>query len=186
MKRTFFLKNTFLVLLLTLLSLKASAQEDVSVPVAELMEGAIPEGAKAIDKKNGYALEETMGAEHAYSEEDTPGEYYTLNNMVISFNGGKSGEPYKEGSLKKTWAALEEMAGRDTARVKTDDDENIVKKINNYEVLKSYARPSSTFFYYLIGPDRVSYLNFTIVAKSEDIEKAKALGDSMLNSMKFK
>jgi hypothetical protein len=186
MKRILFSKNTFFILLYSLLSLRASAQENTPIPVTELMDGAIPEGAIKLDNQTGYQTSILIDNTFEYYQDNVNAEYYQKDNIILCFFAGRSVAPFQENSLKKTWAATEEMAGRDTNRVRTDDDENIVKKINNYEVLKTHEPNSTMFFYYLISHDKVSYLNFIIAAKPEDLEKAKALGESMLNSMKFK
>jgi hypothetical protein len=187
MKRILFSKNTFFILLYSLLSLGASAQENTPMPVTELMDGAVPEGALQLNKKDGYAKLIAIKPDQTFSEEDMEGEFYQIDNIIIVYNGGKEKNKIKATELEETRAMMMEADGRDTSyRYFGEEDPNTIKKINNYKVLITKRKTIPVYHYFLIGSDQLSFLNFFITAKPEDLEKAKALGESMLNSMKFK
>lgn len=188
MKKSCFLSvRTIVGLLFAMIPICLFAQEITPVPVAELMEGAIPEGAIKLEKKDGYTRLKAIDPDQAFTEDEIVGEFYAKDNIIFVFTAGKAKTPLKDTELEDTRAMLMEMDGRDTSyRYFGEEDPNTIKNINNYKVLITKRKTIPVYFYYLIGSDKISCLNFSITAKPEDIEKAKALGDSMLNSMKFK
>lgn len=179
--------KTIFMVLLTMIPMGLFAQEITPGVVTDIVTGAVPEGAVKLDKKVAYARTKAIVPDQLFTEEQTVGEFYEKDSIIISFNAGKAKTPLKATELEERRAMKMEMAGIPSDRLYPHGgDPNEILDINNYKVLVTNHSPIPVYIYFLIGSDQVSCLNFSLTAKPEDLEKARALGDAMLNNIKFK
>lgn len=179
--------KTISMVLLTMIPMGLFAQKITPGALTDIVTGAVPEGALKLDKKDGYARTKAIVPDQLFTEEETVGEFYAKDNIIISFHAGKAKTPLKATELEERRAMKMEMAGIPSDRLYPNgDDPYKILAINNYKVLVTSFTTIPVYFYFLIGPDNVSCLNFSLTARPEDLEKARALGDAMLNNIKFK